>query len=87
MDAGISIDDEMIENPDINQRVQFVTANLLNAMRNSDEGMVSALCSYIASRLPQLKQLKIDESESGVTINLVFDEDYAKQEFVTFTTH
>lgn len=87
MDAGISIDGEVIENPDINQRVQFVTANLLNAMKSGEEGMTSALCSYIATRLPDLKQIKIDDSEAGVTINLVFDEEYSKQTAVQFTQH
>lgn len=87
MDAGIDIDGQLIEQPDINQRVQFVAANMLNAMKNDEEGMTSALCSYIASRLPDLKQVKITEDDNSVTIDLVFDEDYSHQAVVHFTQH
>ena len=87
MDAGISIDGQLIEKPDINQRVQFVTANLLNAMKSGEEGMTSALCSYIATRLPDLKQVKIHDTDDGVTIDMVFDEEYSKQTAVQFTQH
>lgn len=87
MDVGINIDGQDIERPDINQRVQFVAANMLNAMKNNEEGMTSALCSYIASRLPDLKQIKIHENDSSVTIDLVFDDEYSKQAAVQFTPH
>lgn len=85
MDKGIEIDGESIENPELNQKVQFVSANLLNAMRSDNEGLTSALCSYLASRLPDLKQIKINDDAEGVCIDLVFDEDYGKQAFVSFS--
>jgi hypothetical protein len=87
MDDGISIDGIHIENPDMNQKIQFVAANLLEAMKTSNEGMTSALCTYIAMRLPDLKQVKITDNEGEVTIDLVFDEKYSKQTAVQFTHH
>jgi hypothetical protein len=87
MDEGISIDGAQIENPDINQKIQFVAANLLEAMKTSDEGMSSALCTYIATRLPDLKQIKIIDNDGEVTIDLVFDEGYSKQTAVQFIKH
>lgn len=84
MDAGISIDGQVIEHAEINQRVQFVAANMLNAMKNGEEGLTSALCSYIATRLPDLKQIKIKDKDDEITIDLVFDEEYGKQAFVSF---
>lgn len=79
MDAGISLNGEQILNPDINQRAQFIAANLLDAIKKSDEAMSAALCSYLADRLPDLKQIKITEKDENVTIDLVFNEDYIKQ--------
>ena len=79
MDAGIELDGQHIENPDVNQRAQFITANLLHAIKNNDESMSAALCSYLADRLPDLKQVKITENEEQITIDLVFNEDYVKQ--------
>lgn len=87
MDSGINIDNTEIKSPDLNQKVQFVAANLLNAMNSNNAGMSSALCSYIATRLPDLKQIKIMDVDGEVTIDLVFDEDYGKQAFVSFTSN
>ena len=85
MASGISIDGTFIKEPDTNQKIQFITANLVNAMKSDDEGMSSALCSYIATRLPDLKQIKIMDSDEGITIDLVFDDDYKGQAQVAFS--
>ncbi len=84
MDAGVLIGDTTIENPDINQRAQFVAGNLLNAIKSDNEEMAAALCTWLANRLPDLKQVKISENGDEVTIDLVFDEEYAQQAAVTF---
>ena len=85
MKLGIEIGNELIENPDLNQRAQFVAANLLNAMQTNNEEMSAALCTWLATRLPDLKQVKYDENGEQVSIDLVFDEDYGKQTAVTFS--
>jgi hypothetical protein len=79
MDAGIRIGEESIVNPDRSQRAQFIAANLLHAIRNNDEPLAAALCSYLAVRLPELKQVRIEEDEHEVSIELVFDEEYRRQ--------
>ena len=85
MAAGILIGDTTIKDPDINQRAQFVAANLHNAIKSDDEEMSAALCSWLANRLPDLKQVKMNESDDQVSIDLVFDEDYGKQAAVTLS--
>lgn len=85
MNAGILVDDTTVENPDINQRAQFVAANLVGAMKSDDEEMTAALCTWLANRLPDLKQVKIDEDGDRVSIDLVFDEEYGKQTAVSFS--
>ena len=85
MKQGIEFGNEIIENPDINQRAQFVAANLLNALQTGNEEMSAALCTWLANRLPDLKQVKYDEDGEQVSIDLVFDEDYGKQAAVTFS--
>ena len=79
MDAGIELDEGLVTNPEIQQRAQFVAANLVHAIKGNDEAMAAALCSYLADRLPDLKQVKIDEGDEGMVIDLIFDEDYKKQ--------
>ena len=94
MDDGIQVGDDFISNPDLNQRTQFVAGNLAHAILSDDEAMCAALTAYLASRLPELKQVKItnnitdaspgDEQTNAVSIELVFDEAYQKQVAVQF---
>ena len=85
MDAGIFLDGETIMNPDQNQRTRFAAANLASALQSADESVAAAMCSYLAIRLPELKQVKIDDNEGEITIELIFDEEYRKQVAVEFT--
>ena len=87
MDAGINIDGEIIESPELNQKIQFVVANMLSAMKSDNEGVTSSLCTYLATRLPDLKQIKIEEQDEGVSIDMVFDEEYKGQASVSFAPH
>lgn len=94
MDDGIQVGDDFISNPDLNQRTQFVAGNLAHAILSDDEAMCAALTAYLASRLPELKQVKItnnstdntpgDGQANAVSIELVFDEAYQKQVAVQF---
>jgi hypothetical protein len=83
MDEGIQLDNTSITNPDLNQRAQFVAGNLAHAILNDQEAAAAALCSYLAVRLPDLKQVKIiqnpDNDSGEISIELVFDEEYQKQ--------
>ena len=47
--------------------------------------MAAAMCSYLAIRLPELKQVRIEDDTDGISIELVFDEEYRKQVAVQFT--
>lgn len=85
MQAGILVGDEIIQNPNPAQRAQFAAANLARAIRSDDESMAAAMCSYLAIRLPELKQIKIEDNDGEFSIEMVFDEDYRKQVAVQFT--
>lgn len=82
MDEGIQVGDSVIPRPDLNQRAQFVAGNLASAIINDQEASAAALCTYLAIRLPELKQVKISDSNENnvdLSIELVFDEEYQKQ--------
>ena len=84
MAAGISLGDKFIVKPDIGERTQFVSANLVHAIKAGDESTAAALCSYLAIRLPELKQVKINDKGEGVVIDLIYDEEYSNQVAVQF---
>jgi hypothetical protein len=84
VDEGISLGDTTIENPDLGQRAQFVAANLAHAIKSNNEQMAAAMTSWLATRLPELKQVKFNDSNGDMEIDLVFDEDYVQQIGVPF---
>ena len=83
MEEGIKLGEEFIIKPDISQRAQFVAANLAHAILENNSEMSIALCSYLAVRLPDLKQLKIVTGPE-LSLELVFDEAYTRQVAVKF---
>ena len=85
MDEGIMIGEELITHPDRNQRLQFVASNLAHAILTDNESMSAAMCTYLAIREPELKQLKIDNRGDGVALELDFDEPYHNQTVVQFS--
>jgi hypothetical protein len=84
MNDGIILGTQTITNPDQHQRTQFAAANLVHALKTDDESMAAAMCSYLAIRLPELKQVLIEDNAGEVSIELVFDEDYRRQVAVDF---
>jgi hypothetical protein len=83
-DEGITLGDTTVENPDLGQRAQFVAANLAHAIKSNNEQMAAAMTSWLATRLPDLKQVKLDDRDGEMAIDLVFDEDYVQQIGVPF---
>ncbi len=86
MAAGITLGEQTIADPDSTQRAQFVAQNLAQAIKADNESMALALTSWLASRLPELKQVKLEDAEAGTRIELVFDEEYSNQVAVPFNS-
>ena len=84
MAQGIMIGDDLVQAPDINQCAQFVAANLAHAILSNQEDMTAALCTWLAIRLPELKQVKITKADDGLAIELDFDEEYRNQVVAQF---
>jgi len=84
MEAGIVLGEEVVEHPSLEQRAQFVAANLFNAIRADDADVAAAMCSWLAVRLPELKQVRIDDRGEGVAIEFDYDNAYLNQVAVSF---
>lgn len=84
MDEGFTLGGEYIADPEQVQRAQFVAINLIHALKSDNDALVAASCAYLASRLPQLKQLRADDAVGGTHMDLVFDDEYRKQVDVSF---
>lgn len=83
---GISLGERDIEKPTQEQRIEFVTANLISAILNDEEVLAAASCAYIAQTLPELKQIKALEKNGEINIELVFDREYQPEEKLNFVS-
>ncbi len=87
MADGITIGDEEVKNPDVSQRAQFVVSNLLHALKTDNEQVAGAMCSYLALRMPDLKQIKITDQGGEISIEFDFENEYTNQVAVDFKLH
>jgi hypothetical protein len=81
---GIDLDGEQVLSPSEAQKAQFVAANLAHAIVSDNEAQAAAFTTYLAVRLPELKQVKIRREDDGFAIELDFEQDYVKQQPVQF---
>jgi hypothetical protein len=86
MDDGVTLGNEAIANPDQHQRAQFVAFTLITAIQQDNEAVIAAMNSYLAVRLPDLKQVKADTDENSgkVMFDLIFDQEHKNQVKVSF---
>jgi len=82
MDQGIQLGADFIKAPNALQRSQFVANSLVNALQNDQDGIASAMCTYLAKRMPDLQQIKCaskeGDSDKELSIELVFDRSFEK---------
>ncbi len=84
MDEGLDLGGALVRNPDLGQRAQFIAANLAHAIKTDNEAMAAAMCTYLAVRMTDLKQVKIREEGEDFSIELDFEHDYIKQAPIRF---
>ena len=84
MDAGIAVEGERVMQPDLAIRAQFVASSLIEAAENGNDSVAAATCSWLALRLPDLKQVRADGRDGRLHIDLVFDKPYAAVQTVQF---
>ena len=74
MSAGIKLGSETVPDPDQFTRVQYVTMRLLHASENNNQGMLTAMCAYIASRSPELEKIVANKKNKEMNIEFIFAE-------------
>ncbi len=84
MDMGIPSEQGNIFAPDQAQKALFVAHQLMMAIESSDEQLISASMAYLASRLPELKQVTAKEKTGQQQITLIYDREYSPAQEVNF---
>ncbi|MCF7992879.1 MAG: hypothetical protein K9M02_20760 [Thiohalocapsa sp.] len=84
-EQGIDMDGQMVLSPDLGQKAQFIAANLVHAIKSDNEAQAAAMTTWLAVRMPDLKQVKVREEGDDFAIELDFEQEYVKQHPVHFS--
>lgn len=84
MDKGIPGGQGNIFAPNQQQKTEFVADQLMLGIETSDEQLISVSMAYLASRLPELKQVESKEKDGQKHITLIFDREYTAPQEVKF---
>lgn len=79
LDAGFTIDNKFISTPDSKDKAIFIANNLAAALEADNDSIAAVSCTYLATRYPDLLQLKISSINGYTSIELVYDKEYAEQ--------
>ena len=71
MDSGIKIHGELLANPDSQQRATFVVMNLIKALQQDNEAVITASCAYLVNRFPRLIEVHANDHGKSVKIELI----------------
>lgn len=75
-DQGIQLQGEFLQDPDIQQRARYMALCLMEGILYQEDAKASASLAWLATRLPELKQVKALVDESGTRFELIFDRHY-----------
>lgn len=71
MESGIKIYGELLVNANSQQRATFVAMNLIKALQQDNEALISASCAYLVNRHPALIEVHANDHDDAVKIELV----------------
>ena len=74
MDQGFQLGGQFIKKPGEMERAKYVAMSLIIALQNKNNEMVNAMGSYLANRLPDLKQVRAVDCGNDVEMDLLFTE-------------
>ena len=74
MDKGIKVRGHLQVDPDSEQRATFVVMNLIKALQQENEAVITASCAYLVNRHPALIEVHANDDVDTVKIELVEEE-------------
>lgn len=83
-DQGIELQSEKLDNPNMEQRAKFMALSLMEGIMYKEDDKAAASMSWLATRLPDLKQVKMFVDENGTHFELIFDREYQPHQVVEF---
>lgn len=83
-DQGIELQGKFLDNPTIEQRAQYMSLSLMEGIMYQEDPKAAVSMAWLATRLPELKQLKVFVDTEGSQFELIFDREYEPHQVVQF---
>ena len=83
-DQGIELQGEFLPRPDLEQRARYMALSLMEGILYQEDAKASVSLAWLATRLPDLKQVVARVNEQGTQFELVFDREYQSHQVVQF---
>jgi len=81
---GIELQGESIANPDIQQKARYMALSLMEGIMYQEDAKAAVSMAWLATRLPDLKQVKAIVDEHGTQFDLIFDRENQPHQVVDF---
>ena len=83
-DQGIELQGEFLPEPSVEQRARYMSLSLMEGIIYQEDNKAAASLAWLATRLPDLKQVKAIVDEQGTHFDLIFDREYQPHAVVSF---
>ena len=83
-DQGIELQGQFIAKPDTEQRARYMALSLMEGIIYQEDARAAVSLAWLATRLPELKQVKAIVDEQGTHFDLIFDRAYQPHQVVDF---
>lgn len=83
-DQGIELQGEFLQQPDMEQRAKYMALSLMEGIIYQEDAKAAVSMAWLATRLPDLKQVKAIVDEQGTQFDLIFDREYQPHTVVEF---
>ena len=84
LNIGFQVERNYIQHPAEKDKITYIANLLAKAMLDNDEAKIAILCTYLATRYQDLKQVKVDTLKDRLSIQLIYDEEFQEQKKLKF---
>lgn len=83
-DQGIELQGEFLKMPDLQQRARYMALSLMEGIMYQEDARAAVSMAWLATRMPELKQVKAIVDQNGTQFDLIFDREYQPHQVVNF---
>jgi len=81
---GLELQGEKIDNPSMEQKARYMSLILMESILYKEDSKAAVCLAWLATRLPDLKQLKAIVDDQSTQFELIFDREYQPHQVVDF---